>query len=68
MKENSIDKDAISLTELADSAFHVTPLMTEYFMSITHSSFVLVPHINSNNGLILEANQVQNCHDNLYYV
>jgi hypothetical protein len=27
-----------------------------------------VPHINTNNGLILKPNQVQNCHDNLYYI
>ena len=55
---DSIDLEAMSLTELYESPFHVTAVMNKGFASAEKSGFALMPLIDANTNLTVSEAQV----------
>ena len=61
MPLDSIDIEAIAITELTDSPFIVHPVLNVPFLDVTKSKFELIPHFNVNTRVNVTSTQFQCC-------
>ena len=61
MPLDSIDIEAIAITELTDSPFIVHPVLNVPFLDVAKSKFELIPHFNVNTRVNVTSTQFQCC-------